>query len=236
LTPLEIYDYTRPMPGREIVLANNEIYHVFNRGVASLPTFTNKKSYQRAVDTLFYYQNAKPPLKYAKFLNLSVRDRARVLESLKEQKRRWVEILCFCFMSNHFHLLLKQLEDVGISKFMSNFTNSYTRYFNTRQKRVGPLFQGKFKGVRIETQEQLIHVSRYIHLNPYTGYVVKTITGLESYPYSSFPEYISLSQSNYCSKEPVLSYFKNSDSYRKFVFDNADYQRELGKIGHLTFE
>lgn len=139
-------------------------------------------------------------------------------------------------MPNHFHFLLKQVEEEGTSKFMSNFTNSYTRYFNVKNKRNGPLFQGKFKAIRIETDEQLLHLSRYIHLNPYSSYVVKTLKDLEKYPSSSFPEYLGKSQTSLCSKEIILGQFKNLNLYKKFVFDQADYQRRLEKIKHLILE
>jgi len=224
------------MPGRKIQLVNNEIYHIFNKGVASQPTFLDKREYTRAIEAACYYQNIIPPLKYAKFLLLSAKERVKLINQLKEQKDWLVEIICFCFMPNHFHFLLKQLTDGGISKFMSNFTNSYTRYFNTKNERSGHLFGGKFKSVRIKTDEQLIHVSRYVHLNPYTAYVVKSFKELEEYLYSSFAEYIGKNTSNLCNKDIVISNFKTAESYRQFVFDNADYRRELGKIKHFLLE
>ena len=135
-------------------------------------------------------------------------------------------------MPNHFHFLLKQTAEEGIAKFMSNFQNSYTRYFNTRHNRVGPLFQGPFRAVRVETDEQLLHLSRYIHLNPYSSFVVKNIKDLEEYQWSSFKEYLG-KEKGFCQKEIVMSFFKNPQDYRKFVFDQADYQRELQKIKHL---
>lgn len=224
------------MPGRLISLVNNEIYHIFNRGLASQPMFLNKREYDRALEIIFYYQNSSPPMKYSKFLRMSVSDRANLLDKLRMQQKWLVDIISYCLMPNHFHFLLRQKENNGISKFMSNFTNSYTRYFNTKAERIGPIVQGKFKSVRIETEGQLLHATRYIHLNPYTGYIVKTFEELENYPYSSFPEYIGNSQTNLCSKELVLSQFKNQLSYKKFVFDNADYQRQLDKIRHLILE
>ena len=140
-------------------------------------------------------------------------------------------------MPNHFHLLLKQIIDGGISKFMSNFTNRYTRYLNTKNDRNGPIFQGRFKAIRIETDEQLLHVCRYIHLNPYTSYVVKTFSNLEKYPYSSFPEYLGKTKREFCNKELILHHFnKDRKDYKKFVFNQANYQRELNKIKHLTLE
>ena len=155
---------------------------------------------------------------------------------MKVGRKLLVEIIAYCLMPNHLHLLLKQLEENGISIFMSNLTNSYTRFFNTKQKRKGPLFQGKFKGVRIETDEQLFHVSRYIHLNPYSSFVLKSLEELESYPYSSLPEYLGLKKEIHCKTEIILNNFKNIQSYEDFVFDRAGYQRELEKIKHLAIE
>ena len=85
------------------------------------------------------------------------------------------------FKVNHLHLILRQLADNGISKFMANLSDSYVSCFNVKHKRKGPLFQGRFKAITVESDEQLIHLSRYIHLNPYTSYVVKTIPELFSY-------------------------------------------------------
>ena len=138
-------------------------------------------------------------------------------------------------MPNHFHFLLQQLVDGGISKLLSNFQNSYTRYFNTRHRRDGALFLDQFKAVRIETDEQLIHVNRYIHLNPYTSYVVKTLKDLEEYEWSSLSEYNKESK-DFVKLDPILKFFRNVEKYRKFVFDQADYQRTLKSIEHLTFE
>jgi putative transposase len=224
------------MPGREIPLITNEVYHILNRGIAFQPSFQNKKDYTRAIEALFYYQNKKPPLRYSKFLLLANSKRTQILEKLTQEKQFLVEIISYCLMPNHFHLLLKQLTENGISKFISNFTNSYTRYFNTKHKRTGPLFQGKFKAIRVETNEQLFHLSRYIHLNPYSSYVVKTLKDLENYSYSSLPEFLGKTQTNFCSKEIILDNFKNKSSYQKFVFDQANYQRKLEEIKHLLLE
>ncbi len=224
------------MPGRKTPLVNNEIYHIFNKGIASQPTFLNKREYARAIETVRYYQNINTPVKYAKFLILSTDERRKLLGQFMKQRKWLVDIIAFCFMPNHFHFLMKQLVDNGISKFMSNFTNSYTRYFNTKHDRNGPLFTGKFKSVRIETEEQLIHTSRYIHLNPLTSYIVKTTEDLEKYPYSSFLEYMEINTAGLCNKDILLPFFKDKDAYKNFVFDNRDYQRELNKIKHLLQE
>lgn len=224
------------MPGRKVALVNNEIYHVINRGVASQPTFLTEKDYRRALNSFLYYQNQNLSLGYSHFIVQSRERKAEILKQLKLRKKILVEIITFCFMPNHFHCLLKQVVDNGISKFLSDFTNSYTRYFNTKSQRQGPLFQGKFKAVRIETDEQLLHTNRYIHLNPYTSYVVKTLKQLENYPYSSFPEYLGKTKANFCHKKLILNNFKTIKTYQEFVFNQADYQRRLEEIKHLILE
>lgn len=136
-------------------------------------------------------------------------------------------------MPNHFHLLLKQTSDNGISKFMGKTLNSYTRYFNTLNKRVGPLFQGAFKAVRIKTGEQLLHISRYIHLNPYVSNIVKDPS---LYKWSSFNAYADGRANTNTNKKIVLELFKNSREYVNFVLDHSEYARELERIKHLVFE
>lgn len=237
LTPLVLFGIMALiMPGRKIPLVTNECYHVLNRGVASQPVFLNQKDYLRGLETIFYYQNQNIPLRYSFFLRLSSPQKKELLNKLKAKRKFLVEIIAFCLMPNHLHLLLKQAQDGGISIFMSNFANSYTRYFNTKQKRAGPLFQGKFQAVRVETEEQLIHLSRYIHLNPYSSYVVKSFSELKDYPYSSLSEHLQPKAPSHCNKEIVLQNFKSLHSYKKFVFDQAAYQRKLQEIRHLVLE
>lgn len=224
------------MPGRKVVLATGEVYHIFNRSIESRPIFPGIRHYRRLTQALNFYQFFSPPVRFAQFLILSGNKRKELLEKLNQEDKRLVEMICFCLMPNHFHLLLKQSDEGGISKFMSLTQNSYTRYFNVRKDRVGSLFQGQFKAVRVETDEQLLHLSRYIHLNPYSSFVVKTVDNLKSYPWSSLPDYLRLNTDNFLKKDFVLDFFKNSADYQRFVFNRAEYQRELEKIKHLTLE
>ncbi len=222
------------MPGRLVPLVNNEIYHVYNRGINRQPTFTNKREHQRAINTLMFYRYIKPPLSLSKFLRLES-DRQNDMLNLLSKGGQLIRILCYCLMPNHFHLLLKQEKNNGISKFLSNMQNSYTRYFNTRHDRDGSLFLDQFKAVRIETDEQLLHVSRYIHLNPYTAFLIKSPEKLKNYHWSSFQNYAEEAYSN-VDTSIILEFFKTKKSYRKFVYDQADYQRDLKKIEHLLLE
>ena len=128
------------------------------------------------------------------------------------------------------------MKDNGISKFVGDLTNSYTRFFNESSKRKGPIFQGKFRAVRIEDEEQLLHVVRYIHLNPYTSYVLKKINDLPNYPFSSLGEYLGIRDTKIVNTQIVLNNFKTIKSFKTFTFDRADYQRQLQNIKHLLVE
>lgn len=211
-------------------------YHVFNRGINKQPIFLNIREYKRAQQVLRFYSFKSPRIKFSKLLFLSQENQIKFWGDLQKDNNKLVEIICYCFMPNHFHFLLKQEIDNGISRFMSNFQNSYTRYFNTKHEGIGPLLQGQFKAVRVEDENQLLHLSRYIHLNPYSSFVVKEIKDLINYPWSSFPEYLGKAEVDICSKDIILSNFKSIEAYRKFVFDQADYQRKLDIIKHLSLE
>lgn len=219
---------------RRVVFANDEIYHVFNRGIEKRPTFTNKRELDRAVQTLDFYRFSNLPIKLSKFLTLPENEKIELSKAFHNNEKL-VEIICFCLMPNHFHLLLKQKMDNGISIFLANITNSYTKYFNAKHERVGPLFQGLFKAVHIGTEEQLIHVSRYIHLNPVASFLIEA-EDLENYQWSSYPEYIGQSLANIADKDIVTDIFSSKEKYKKFVLDQVDYAKKLEQIKHLIME
>jgi putative transposase len=225
------------MPYRKIFLASNQVYHVFNRGVASLPIFMTFKSYLRFLDLVDYYRFSNTPFSFSQLMSLPKEERKKVLVGLRKENNIHVEILTYCLMPNHFHLLLKQISDKGISVFMTNLQNSYVKYFNIKNERAGPLFQSMFKAVRIENDEQLLHVSRYIHLNPSTAYIVGP-ENLEGYRWSSLNNYFNndLNHYSFVKLEIIMSFFKSSKDYKIFVLDQASYQRDLDKIKHLIFE
>jgi putative transposase len=216
---------------RRTVFASGEVYHVYNRSLDGLDVFTSERDCKRAVFTLFYYLFQEPKIKLSRFLDLNKENKNDMFEEIKNKPKR-VEVVSYCFMPNHFHFLLRQVEDGGLQRFISDFTNSYTRYFNLKHKRVGPLFEGPFKAVHIDTNEQLLHVSRYIHINPAVSFLVEK-EKLTDYLWSSLPEYLGEMEFEFCAKDLVLSQFSSRDDYRKFVFAQIDYGRELEKMKHL---
>lgn len=221
------------MPQRRFVLANNEIYHVFNRSIARTEIFSSKNNLNKGFEIIDYYRFPQK-LRLSKFKSLTSELKKQYL-TLLDKTTHLVEIYAYAFMPNHYHFLLKQLQDKGISKFISNFQNSFAKVFNLKNDRNGALFQNAFKAKRIETDEQFIHVSRYIHLNPVTSYLIE-FDKLLNYEWTSFPTYATEQEISFINTEFLLNMFVSKDQYIKFVSDQVDYQRKLALIKDLTLE
>ena len=216
-------------------MVTGQVYHVFNRGVSKIPIFTVLREYKRAIGTIQYYMLKNTPIRYSKYLKLVDERKIDIYKNI-DTREKTVELISYVLMPNHFHFLLKQVSEEGIKSFVRNFQISYTRYFNTKNERVGPLLQGQFKAVLIEADEQLKHVSRYIHLNPYTSYLVKDLEELKGYLWSSLPEYLGVVVNGFCNKTLVLPQIKDTNKYWQFIANQADYQRRLGNIKHLMLD
>ena len=222
------------MPIRKTPLVTDQFYHVFNRTINTELAFRSKGDYKRTIKTLDYYRFTKPPMKLSHYLGYGHKTRLSIVEKINNEDKN-VDIICYCLMPNHFHLLLQQKADGGISKFMANFQNSYTKYVNTKHDRYGHLFAGQFKAVRIETDEVLLHISRYIHLNPYSSHIAKDEQELIDYPYSSLSQYIYNSK-GFCNTTPILNMYLDRQKYKEFVLNNKDYQRKLKEIRRFILE
>ena len=212
------------MPSRAIPFINGEYYHIFNRGVAKMPIYLNAFNYRQFINTVLYYQIEGPKPRFSLF---------KIQPIMLDDREKLVDIICYCLMSNHFHFLLRQAKNGGITEFVGKLSNSYTKYFNIKNKRVGPLLQGEFKSVYIESNEQLIHLSRYIHLNPLIGYTTKD---LRTYRWSSYAEYLGIDKNNICSKDIILEQFSSQNDYEQFVLDQVGYARELDFIKHKLLD
>lgn len=186
--------------------------------------FKNSYGFQRFFKTMVYYQILGPKPRFSLFTPTT---------NLLNKNEKIVEIICYCLMPNHFHLLIKQLNDGGITEFIAKLSNSYTKYFNTKNRRVGPILQGEFKSILVESNEQLLHLSRYIHLNPLVSGLVDN---LEKYLWSSYPEYISTTAEGICSKKIILDQFKSTKDYQKFVMNQESYGRALEIIKHTLLD
>ena len=199
-------------------------YHVYNRGVAKQPIFRDTNDYLRILSTFSFYLEKEIAQKYS---TTTKEDLNKILS--QTAKNPIVQINAYCLMLNHFHLIIKQLAENGISQFMSKTLNSYTRYFNTKHDRVGPIFQGDFKAVLIENDEQFSHLSRYIHLNPFIAEIIKSSA---NYRWSSYGQYLREEKNRLCT--PIYSTSK--EEYKKFVEDYASYAIDIARIKKLLID
>ena len=223
------------MPYRSKELATGESYHIFNRSIAKFRIFDHPGNCERFVKAMRYYQAITPGVKLSRFMESRGKTDAMDCEIDFDvpQNDRLVDIVAYCLMPTHAHFILKQLKDGGISRYMSNLQNSYTRYFNTKYDRYGPLWSGRFKSVLIDSQEYFLYLTCYIHLNPTTAGLV----GLPGqWPRSSFSEYCG---QNYPRKD-ICDFKDLMDmeplEYKKFVEDRIEDQKELELIKHLIIE
>ena len=128
------------------------------------------------------------------------------------------EIICFCLMPNHFHLLVRQVGELKISKLMGKVCTSYSKRFNKKYERVGQIFQDQFKSVLVDKNNQLLHLSAYIHTNPeVAGLVEKS----ENWKFNSYLNFIGKEQYKLCSKNIILEQFSDIQSYKKFVHESV---------------
>lgn len=221
------------MPRRKVVLANDQIYHIFNRSIAREDIFSSKTNLYKVFEIVDFYRFPQR-LRLSKFKSLPKKLRQKYYAGF-QKTYPLVEIYCFAFMPNHYHFLLKQIQENGIKRFISNFQNSFAKIFNLKNNRDGALFQNSFKAKWVETDEQFIHLSRYIHLNPVTSYII-AFKELEMYPWTSFPKYMNKKNYSFVNVDLLLSMFKSREDYSQFVSDQVDYQKKLTLIKDLILE
>ena len=237
---------------RDITFVEDKIYHIYNRGTEKRKIFMEDKDYFRFVHDLFEFndQNHVPNTNYY-FDPETMKVEFRYLKNSKaERKPRklLVEILMFTLMPNHFHLLLKQKIENGISKFMQKLGMGYSKYFNKKYERVGGLFQSKFKAVAIEEQAHFLHIPHYIHTNPlslsnnsnyrHSVSIVEQVKFLENYRWSSFPDYIG--KKNFPSvtqREFLLDFYGGTEKYKKETKDWLEsWPKNEERIKEITLE
>ncbi len=201
-------------------MENNCYYHVYNRGVEKRTIFQTHQDYYRFLETINFYRLHPTPRKLSTHLLFG----SPPIPSHFIQNEL-VRILCFCLMPNHFHLLIQQVKNGGISEFIRRLSDSYTRFFNTKYKRVGALLQGKFKAKLIEKDEYLLQLSKYIHRNPLAFPQWKD--KLKEYTFSSYPGYLNYARNyEFCDTKTIGEYFSTGNS----LFSYASFVEESNEI------
>ncbi|MBI2074440.1 MAG: transposase [Candidatus Levybacteria bacterium] len=214
------------MPAKNILklYIENGYYHIYNRGVEKRTIFQDEQDYKVFLSYLKLYLNPIEQLgeRTVTLKNVSFIAPQKPVNNFHNE----VDLLVYCLMPNHFHLLVKQRSARSIELFMKSLLTKYVIYFNKRHNRVGGLFQDTYKAVLVENETYLLHLSRYIHLNPAPH--VNHVKDTPLYDnYSSYADYLGLRETSWIKKDLILSFFKNTQkthlrdilSYQSFVED-----------------
>jgi len=216
------------MPGRPHLLLNNYIYHIYNKTINGKKIFDRDENSKKFLENIWYYRSISSSLRLSNFIKISSELKNSYIEKINKISSFRISILTYILMPTHYHFILKQNYESGISSFISLIQNSFTRYYNIKNKLNGPIFMHRFKSKPITSEEQLKHTSRYIHLNPYSSNLVNKLIDLEKYKWSSYKEFITLPKRALCEYNQILLLFNNNPlMYKKFVMNNADYQKTL---------
>ena len=216
--------------------APGEYQHIFNRGMQKQPIFETDRDRLRFLFLILTFQGEAVIKNVSREVEQSVQSSTlHIGDKLREEilKDRMVELVLFCLAPNHFHIVVRELVDDGISKYMQRILTAYTKYFNTRHEKSGHLFQGSYKSVHIEDDRQLMHTSAYIHKHPseMSGWLGRE----DKYPWSSYQDCIEENRFGELLLTDVITerYIKDKgiSSYRKFVASSPAKERTKELLG-----
>jgi len=221
---------------RPIIIAPEEFYHVYNRGVEKRKVFLSRADYDRFVALLYLANQTEPAdLKY----------QGRSFSEMTEDRagEPLVEIVAYCLMPNHFHLLLREMIEGGIARFMQKLTTGYTMYFNKRHERSGALFEGTYKARHADEDRYLRYLISYIHLNPiklfdrkWKANGIQNRSGaerfLEKYEYSSYLDYFGKKrpQGKLLEQDIGREFFESLGDFKQCTAEWLTYNAEQDKV------
>jgi putative transposase len=197
------------MPGRNILKEDvtDSYYHIYARGANKQNIFLDDSDFTYFLSLLKRYLSQE-----------EVRiGRGRVFPKLSND----INLLAYCLMQNHFHLLVYQINQKAMTRLMRGIMSSYSLYFNRKHHRVGHLFESSYRASRVSTEPYLLHISRYIHLNP---------TDWRRYPHSSLSSYIGNVQRDWVQTDRILDLYTSTSEYETFLQDYEDQREDLSSI------
>lgn len=211
---------------RKTIFSNNEYYHICNRGVDKRKIFVDKNDYERFLlgmkllndektGVMSQWKDAQRSPKVQPWANSRL--------NLGEQGEGLIQIVAYCLNPNHYHLILKQVADDGVVKFMQKLGTAYTMYFNKKHDRTGALFQGRFKSIHVNSNESLLYLSAYVNGNHFVhGY------GEMEWKYSSMLDYLGKRNGGIIQKDDnmVFDQFKNGREYMEFAKNYIGYMKD----------
>lgn len=212
---------------RKIIFSEDEFYHIYNRGTDKRIVFNNEHDKKRFLK-LLYLCNGDEPFHF--------RDLATGQEYQFDRGKELIKIIAYCLMDNHYHLILKEIKEGGISAFMHKLGVAYSKYFNKLNERSGNLFESKFNAKHLDNDEYLKYSLAYVHLNP-----VKIIEPkwkeegiknqnqakdfLNRYYYSSYLDYLNSDRRESCilDMKALPEYFENQQEFEGYLNDWLNY-------------
>ena len=210
---------------RKTKFENGEVYHIFNRGVDKREVFLSDSDYFRFLKSMKEFNNTLPAWKMQ---SLSIRG--------ETSSDPYIEIIAYCFNPNHFHLLVKQLNENGVSEFMRKLGTGYTMYFNKKHDHSGVIFQGVFKSVHVDTNEYFLYVSAYVNCNS----EIHNIEKADKYKWCSFPDYMGNRSVNLLgkslTKDIIFNQFRNVREYCEFAKINASEMKKRKEMEKFCLE
>lgn len=196
-----------PSPNLEKIYLEQSFYHIYNRGVNKQPVFIDAKDYSVFLNLLKRYLDSEP-----------AKDKSgREYDWLHKK----LELVAFCLMPTHFHLFIFQYTPEAMTRLLRGVSTSYTGYFNKRHKRTGPLFTDRFRASMINNDAYLIHISRYIHLNP---------GKYRSHEWSSLPYYLGKKRADWVRPRRILELFDDKKDYSDFLKDYEEHKKMLDDL------
>ena len=214
------------MPTKNVLkeFVSETYYHIYNRAINDEVLFKTDKDYKVFLSYLKLY------------LTKNEKDKTRFSRKLNNFSNS-LSLLAYCLMPNHFHLFVYQKEVDTITNFMRSLGTKFSLYFNKKNKRRGPVFESRYKAVRVTNEIQFLYLSKYIHRNPYPSRT--DLDGLKRYKYSSYPNYLGLFNQNWVKPREILSYFSQtnfSNSYQEFVEETDETDILRIKDVHLDYD
>jgi len=225
-----------------------EIYHIYNRGIEQRNIFLDDDDRLRFIHDLFEFNDENPTINLAYHFGQKQSKEVGLPKIERVPRKLLIDLLIFCLMPNHFHLMIKQQKEGGITACMRKLGTGYTNYFNKKYNRVGHLLQGKYKIVHANQESHFIHLPYYIHLNPLDAdfpewrerkikNYKKAMKFIENYRWSSFQDYIGIKNfPSVTQREFLLKFFEGPAQYKKDVANwlkNIDTE-EIKSLGSRT--
>jgi len=199
---------------RKVPFIKDELYHVYNRGVDKRSIYENPEDLERFFQSVNEFNNTETIG--------SIYEQSYKKKTLGTPTSKLVTFVAFNIIKNHFHFILKENVDGGISKFMQRFQGGYTKFFNGVHRRSGSLFQGKFKSIHINTNEYLLHLSAYVNLNDKLHQLGSRSSQLEEMC-SSFVQYVDGKIAKIeCNTDIILEQFSSREKYEKFALNTLE--------------